>query len=203
MNGRSLPAVLSALLMLLVTSTVELSAQRIDFGVYASAGIIIDQIEPLNFNDKQSNIITNSNSSVTISIADQQAVIVGITAEGNKDIMVTITSPAELILDGGGTNKSIPFQLRYAYSNVGVSEGLAAKSSAIEVPSGFTSVTLPMSRRTAGVPMPPPTPLHTGYTVPTTKAYLYLYGVLGPVGSVNAGIYTGTIDISVEYAGNN
>lgn len=200
MSGRSMPAVLCMMLMLLVTGATELSAQRINFSVSSSAGIIIDQISQLNFNNKQSMIISNSNSSVAISMTDQQAVAVGITAEADKDIMVTITSPAEVILDAGGTSKSIPFQLRYAYSNVNVSDGLAAKSSAIEVPAGFTFVTLPMNRRTSGVPLPPPTPMHTGYTVPTAKAYLYLYGVLGPVGSVNSGSYTGTISISVDYA---
>jgi hypothetical protein len=175
-------------------------AQSINFGAYTtSQGVFLTVSNDLNFNDKQSVIASNSNATVTIALSDNQTQYVAVTADATRDITVTVTAPTDLITGGGGPGNQIPFACRFAYSNLGSATVSAAKTVAVEVPNGFTSITLPMIRRTSGAPLPPPTPAHGGYTPPSATAYLFFYGSLGPVGSVSVGSYSGTVTVSVQY----
>jgi hypothetical protein len=153
----------------------------------------------LNFNAKQPMIVSRSNDQVTIALTDGECQSIEIIGDATRDITITITADLNIITGGGGPGYSIPFACRFAYSNLGLSDPTSAKTYAIQVPIGFTSITLPMLRRTTGAPAPPPTPAHGGYTAPSVKAYLYLYGTLGPVGSVAAGYYTGTVYVTISY----
>ena len=173
------------------------AAQKINFGTYTtSQGISLVTSGNLNFNDKQPMIVSNSNTIVTITLTDNETQYITIVGDATRDITVTVSAPMYLTT---GASSQIPFTCNFAYSNLGSSDAATAKTSAVEVPAGFTAITLPMLRRTAGVPAPPPTPAHGGYTAPQATAYLFLYGKLGPVGNVNAGTYTGTINVSVNY----
>jgi spore coat protein U-like protein len=175
-------------------------AQKINFGAYTtSQGISLVASGNLNFNDKQPFIGSNSNSTVAIVLNDNESRYIKIVGDATRDITIIVTSPLYLITGAGGTGNQIPFVCNFAYSNLGSSDAATAKLSAVEIPAGFTAITLPMLKRTAGVPAPPPTPAHGGYTAPSATAYLFLYGKLGPVGNVNAGSYTGTINVSVNY----
>ena len=188
-------------LILLSVFVVHLgSAQKINFGAYTtSQGISLVTSGNLNFNDKQPSIGSNSNSTVIIALSDNVYQYVKIVADATRDITITVTASMYMTIGAGGAGKQVPFACNFAYSNLGIADAATAKLSAVEIPAGFTAITLPMLRRTAGVPAPPPTPAHGGYTAPSATAYLFLYGKLGPVGNVNAGSYTGTINVFINY----
>jgi hypothetical protein len=178
------------------------SAQKIKFGTYTgSVGITLTPNGNLTFLDMGRIVLSNSNSTCTIAFSDNIPYIT-INGDATRDITITITAPMYLTIGAGGAGKEIPFTCNFAYSNLGIADAATAKLSAVQVPAGFTAITLPMLKRTAGVPTPPPTPAHGGYTAPTATAYLFLYGKLGPVGNVNAGNYNGVINIDVNYTTN-
>jgi hypothetical protein len=171
-------------------------AQIINFGLYTTSDITLTPSGTLNFNDKQPVIASNSNSTVTIALGDNESQYIEIVGDATRDITITINAPLYLTLDA---SNQINFSCQFAYSNLGSTSASVARGNAVQVPGGFTVITLPMLRRTSGAPPPPPTPAHGGYTPPSAKVYLFLYGSLGPVGNVNAGSYTGTINVTVNY----
>ena len=175
------------------------AAQRINFGTYATQNISTIVSGSLNFNDKQPAIGSGTNATVTIALIDNETQYITITAEATRDVTVTVTAPTDLITGGGGPGNQVPFTCRFAYSNLGASSVAAAKAAAIEVPVGYNAITFPMLRRSSGAPLPPPTPPHGGYTPPSATAYLFLYGTFGPVGNVSAGMYSGTVNVNVQY----
>lgn len=184
--------------MTLLTGTVM--GQRISFGLYATENIVLTPLGSgtLNFNTKQNILLPDQ--TVTINLADDATAIVSITGRLDQEITVTVDAPSTLDLDVSNT---IPFALKFAYSNTGAGTEVLAKLSAIEMASGFTSATFPILRRASGLPAPPPTPGHSGYVAPTGTAYLFLYGTLGAIPSnAAAGIYSGNINIHVSYAKN-
>ncbi len=178
-------------------------AQQIKFGLYAGTGITLTKgsVDELNFNSKQTVIIGGS----TVSISDQNdqfAAVLTIEGRADLDVTVEINAPATLDILVGATTYTIPVSLGFAYSNLNSGTDIAtAKTVAVQVPSGFNYAAFPMRRRTAGPPGPPPTPDHAGFSHPTATAYLFIFGTLGPVPlSSPAGIYTGEIDVRVEYS---
>jgi len=184
--------------MLIIISTgSSVSGQRISFGTWAGSNSIsiqgITDNGALNFG----NLYPGVSKSITLSSND--AAVFEITAETGYDLTVSMISPSALT--GPGT-KTIPFHLSFAYSNQGMLNVTAAKTSATEVSSGMTSVTFPLRKYTSGLPAPPPNPLDGNNPVRmTAKAYLFIYGSIGPVASdASAGVYTGTVNITVEYA---
>jgi hypothetical protein len=188
------------LLALAFSTAYPVVGQRINFGAYTtSQGISLNVSGNLNFNDKDPVIVSGSNATVTIALNDNETQYVAITGDATRDITVTVSSPMDLITGAGGTGHQIPFTCQFAYSNLGSSTIAGAKLIAVQVPAGFTAITFPMLRRMSGAPLPPPTPAHGGYTPPSATAYLFLYGALGPVGNVSPGIYSGTVNVSVQY----
>lgn len=177
---------------------VTVAAQRISFGLYATNDIVLTQLNlgELNFNDKQTVILAGQ--TITVNLADNAVGILTVKGRTDMEINVTIDAPAFLELD---VSNQIPLAVKFAYSNNGASNETDAKSRSIEIPAGFTSATFPISRRLSGLPAPPPTPNYAGYTAPKGTVYLFVYGTLGPVPSnAAAGLYTGNINIHVEYA---
>ena len=175
------------------------NAQRISFGLYAQNGIVLTPQNPdeLNFNDKQAIILAGQ--TIAIKLTDPQAAVIAIEAQADLDITVTLDADPFLYLNGNSTG--IPLKVNMAYSNLGATATDDAKTRSIIVPEGFPSVTFPVVRRTSGVPAPPPTPDHVGYTAPRKTAYLFVYGTLGAVpNNAAAGLYTGNINIRVEYS---
>lgn len=182
-------------------------AQRINFSTWTGSDEIT--ISPvlanpnLNFNLKKAAISANS-PAVTINLIDNQSVGFQIQAPDGYDLTVEVDAPAFLALDGVGTapEEQVPFRLAMAYNNQAAVDELTAKSTAVELPTGFYNVTFPVNRRTAGVPGPPPTPNSGTYVRPRSTAWLFLYGELGPVGPVNAGNYFAEIIINVYFTSN-
>jgi hypothetical protein len=173
-------------------------AQRVSFGTYTTDDIVLTPLNSgeLNFNLKQTVIVAGQ--TVTIPLSSDAAAVLTIVGRADLDVTVTIDAPLTLDLD---VDNKIDLALSFAYSNFGKSNETDAKTSAVQVPSGFTSVTFPMLKRASGLPPPPPIPGHTGYSAPTATAYLFIYGTLGPVPANAAiGIYRGDINVRVEYS---
>lgn len=171
-------------------------AQRVSFGSYASEGITLSSSEGLNFSQKQNIILAGQ--TVSINLMDNETTALEIYAQANLDVTVFIDAPATI--DKDGSNK-IPLALRFAYCNQGRIDENSAKISSIEVPAGFSSITFPVLRRASGAPAPPPTPNHVGYSAGRAKAYLFIFGMLGPVpANAAVGLYTGIVQVRVEYA---
>jgi hypothetical protein len=179
------------------------AAQKINFGAYTTSQGISLSIPStpgfLDFCAMQPWIGSGTSTTVTIMLNDIETQYIKIIGDATRDITVTVSAPIYLTTGAGGPGEQVPFTCNFAYSNLGSADAVTARSSAVQVPTAFTAITLPMLRRMAGVPAPPPTPAHGGYTAPSATAYLFLYGKLGPVGNVNAGSYTGTINVSVNY----
>lgn len=192
------------MVILLFTMAVHpVVAQKINFGAYTtSQGISLVKSGDLNFNDKEPLIAAGVNTTVTIALSDAETQYVAIVADATRDITITVTSSQFLMTGSGGTGYQIPFTCNFAYSNLGIADVSTAKSSAVQIPAGFTAITLPMQRRIGGAPLPPPTPAHGGYTPPSATAYLFIYGKLGPIGNVSAGHYNGIINVTVNYTTN-
>lgn len=204
MRQRTLTVVFLVISSLLLTNTVM--GQRVSFGLYATDGIVIDASGgsgDLNFNSKENILLPEQ--SVTINIIGDEPAILMITGWRDREITITVDPPEGLFLDG----IKIPLILKFAYSNIGATGEAGALSSFVEVPTGFTTVTIPILRRVLDPPgiLPgkppgaPPTPGHGNYTAPTGTVYLFVYGTLGPVPiNAPAGIYTEKISIHVSYA---
>jgi hypothetical protein len=175
-----------------------LIAQHVNFAPTAGEGIVITKGMPesLNFNDKTQVINPGISQTVTINLNDPQPAVLTIEGTEYLDVNVYIDAPATLDLD---PSNKIPVAIRFAYSNLGTLDVAVAKTQAIEVPAGFNTATFPILRRINGPPGPPPTPPSSGYVPPRKKAWLFIYGTLGPVGAVDAGMYQETINITVEY----
>jgi len=178
-------------------------AQRISFSTWTGSDDITlrspqGAMPGLNFNQKKAAIVAGSEA-VRIDLSDYQAIIYEIEAPEHFDLTVEVSSPNMLTLESD-PSKTIPFQLRISYNNMLAPDEQTGKLSAVELPLGFNSITFPVNRRISGAPGPPPTPQHGGYTRPKAKAYLYLYGVLGPVGAVPPGAYEGNVTINVSFA---
>lgn len=129
-----------------------------------------------------------ANQSKSIELGDPEMVVLSITGVEYYDVIITIDAPAELVLDG---ENSMGFTLNAAFANRGQNQVSDAR-----LINGDTARF--QIKRDDGPPGPPPTPPHEGYTPPEATAYLYLYGTIN-VGEVDAGIYEGTVNITVEY----
>lgn len=174
-------------------------AQRINFSTWTgSEDISITSIlamPEMNFNQKQGVIIQGN--TISIDLADNQAVAFRIEAPENFDVSLEVSAPSNLTLEGD-PSKTIPFAIRLAYNNQQPINDIIGKLSAIELPAGFTTVTFPINRKLTGPPGPPPTPISGTDTRSKINAYVYVYGTLGPIGSVPAGRYSGDIALTVN-----
>lgn len=124
---------------------------------------------------------------VQIMLNDAGTEVISIEGHFNKSVSVTITPPAGLQLDASNT---LPFTLGAAYAN----DEENNKGDATLF-SGNTA-TFPLREGGGG---PPPRGGRGGNNgQPTATAYLYIYGDI-TVGNVDAGTYSGVINIFIEY----
>jgi len=171
--------------------------QRISFGTWAGSDIVI---RPVSVNTLDfGNLIKGAGNPNAVTLSGATAFEI-IAPEG-YDLTVTIDAPLILV---GPNSKTIPFGLKFAYSNQGSLTVDTANSLAVEVSTGFSAVTFPVRRNAIVLPAPPPTPLDgSSGTRSTATAYLFLYGSAGPALADNdAGRYTGEVHVNVEYTSN-
>ena len=193
------------LLILMGAITQPVFAQRINFNTWSgSDDIVITPVgatsSSLRFNDKEQNIRANM-PKIEIKKDDPQVAIFEITAPTEFDITIELNHPGFLAKGEGNSKETFPLELRMAYiNNLPVNTVSApAVGAALDVPPGINSVTFSVSRR-GGAPLPP-TPEYGGYTRPKSKVYVYIYGAIGPIGTVSAGDYTATVNLNVYVAG--
>lgn len=124
--------------------------------------------------------------------------------EGVKylDVGVLITADGELLLEGildnsGDPQKSISFTLEAAYANKGQNNTTDAL---IITNTNMGEAIFPILSNKFLPPRPPPPPPTEEFdqSLVEDSAYLYLYGTIN-VGNVDAGTYSGYINISVQY----
>lgn len=179
-------------------------AQRVNFKTFSQDELIIATIAEnpngLNFNNKQAFIPVGNPTPLDVNLLDNATVVLEIDAPLEYDLTFSFTHDNVLTWEGG-SGPTIPFRLRFAYNNTGEMSDSQRRSNAVEVPIGFTNVTMPVRRRVAGAPGPPPTPEHGGFVRPRGKAYIYVYGQLGAVPSnANSGNYSGDIVLTITHA---
>ena len=190
-----------------MVSTCVVSAQRINFKPFVQGEnitlTVLENQAGLNFSSKMP-ILVGSPYITEIGLNDPQVVVVEIQGPVEYDLTLDFTIPNGLSYLGNDTGTMVPVGIRYAYSNTGEPTSVAGRSYAVEVPPLFRSIQFPLrKRRLGGPPPPPPTPMHGGYTRLRDKAYVYVYGNLGPVpSSILPGLYSGLVTLTVSYADN-
>ncbi len=142
----------------------------------------------------------------TITMMDENAVCIEVEAPLEYDVTVWLEFPENLVSESDPLS-TVPAGFHFAYNNrvfpSKTCSNAFVKSMAIEVPDGFNSATFPVTFRSSGQPLPPPTPEHDGYTVPTDKFYILIYGEAGPAGtSIASGLYNGEIQVNVQFTTN-
>jgi hypothetical protein len=169
---------------------------RINFGAYGNLPLEILAVghDALEFGQ-----ITPGDPDVFINYNDPRAVILEITAVEYMDINVTlIPPPGNQLLREGDPDTGIGIQVKMAYYNQGAIDPEVAAAQATLVTGDM--ITFPALRRAGGPPGPPPTPSHAGYTPPTAKVYIIIYGTLMVGGErLKAGLYSGDIHVEVSY----
>ncbi len=190
-NTKYQPILLTTILVLYCISV---QSQRITFGTFAGSNIVIT---PVSVNTLDFGVLVKGEPAKSIDIA--HATGFEITAPLGFDLTVTMSFSTTL---DGPNSKTLPFELKFAYSNQGLIES-QARLNTVEVTTGFNEVTIPVRRNALGLPAPPPTPLDgTNSTRTTAKVYLYIYGSVGPADvGADAGDYSGTVSITVAYTG--
>lgn len=184
------------------------TGQRINFSTFVQGEEImltlIDNPDGLVFNRKQQVIVVGDPGVVSINITDNSVVVVELDAPIEFDLTAELTWETGLSLNGLDTGVTVPFDFRFAYNNTGELSEAERRANAIQVPPMYSTITFPVRRRSAGgPPPPPPTPEHGGYLRPRGKAYLYIYGNLGPIPSgIRAGNYSADIQLNITYADN-
>lgn len=177
-----------------------MKAQEINFGKFSSKySVSITELIPAD--DLAFGMVIQNEGLKTIDLLDAKVLMI----EGVKylDVIVDITADNYLYLDNdvscNGTNSNcIPFTLQAAYANQGSNN--TNQAVLMQVASNVASAQFPILARGNRPPGPPPTPDFEGYNPAffNETAYLYLYGSIN-VGNVNAGTYSGQINVTVTY----
>lgn len=183
----------------LVCANNPLIAQEIDFGDYYKYTLTVEEQNP-GTGFEFGTVISGSGIN-SIGIANSK--VLSVTGVKYLDVFLTISADDELLLGGnpgciGNNTCSIDFTLEAAYANRGSDNIGQARIITIAANSGTAQ--FPIRYRTSGPPAPPPTPVYEGYdpSVFNETAYIYLYGSIN-IGNVDAGFYSGNIDITLIY----
>lgn len=132
---------------------------------------------------------------IEVTLGAPEMAVVAIEGVETLDVFVTIDALPYLSLTPDNPSSRLDFTVNAAFANRGAAN--SHHSYAREFIGGY--VRFPMLRRTDGPPGPPPTPPNENYTPPMETAYLFIYGSINAQQGLNAGQYTGVIEISVTY----
>lgn len=190
---------LHILILVLLIPFVGVRAQAIEFGQYydgATLEVEVPEWCHLDFGEVE------LGDTGTVSIGDVDQGCIEITGIRFLDVVVTITKPTHLTLNGNPclpeniTSCAMVLNLQTSYNNRSTFEDYFSAVS-------FTSstITFPLAARMGGPPVPP-TPsfnLPENVNLPTSTSYIYFYGSV--VSNINnqGGSYTASIEIEVEY----
>lgn len=178
---------------------VGVRAQAIEFGQYYDAATLEIEVPEwcnLDFGE------VDLGGTGTVNIGDIDQGCIEITGIRFLDVVVTITKPTHLTLNGNPclpeniTTCAMVLNLQTSYNNRSTFEDYFSAIS-------FTSstITFPLAARMSGPPVPP-TPSFTlpeNVNLPTSTAYIYFYGSVTSNVNNQGGSYTASIEIEVEY----
>ncbi len=164
----------------------SVQAQTIQFSVHVASSLNATKDQDMNFDT-----VLAGNGLTTINLGDAGMGVFAITGNQELDVIVTMTAPANLTRTGASADV-IPFTLEFAYANRGANDINQAV-----VASGNT-VRFQMRQRASGPAGAPPTPPSSAHAPTEVTAYIYIYGSMN-VGMIDAGSYTGNVDLSVTY----
>jgi len=164
----------------------QLTAQTIQFSVHVASSLNATKDQDMDF----ATVLSGSGVS-QINLGDSGMGVFAITGNEELDVIVTMTAPANLTHTGSSSDV-IPFTMNFAYANHGAND----INQAVEVTG--TTARFQMRERESGPAGVPPTPPSAYHTPATTTAYIYIYGSMN-VGVIDAGSYTGTVELSVIY----
>lgn len=180
-----------------VVSSTSVHSQEINFGDYYSYSATLTPISDLDFG-----LIVNDGGSTSLSISESAVIML----EGIKylDVNVTITPENLQPLSSCTGTCEIPFTLEASYSNLG-SDDIVNSTQMVKI-GNVATARFPILKRTSGPPSPPPIPVNGDNPVDIGNnpniyetAYIYVYGTI-VVPSLNAsGLFSGTIEVRVEY----
>ncbi len=179
--------------VLFVVTSFEVRAQEINFGSYYSTTADLFVERNLSFG----NIVAGDTKTIAIGSGDEAAL--NIEAIRFLDIFITITTPAFVYLDGNDLCVSAtcrsPITFTFAYNNTNTFlDNMVGNTSF-----GTSTVRIPMVRRGAGPPKPPPTPEIALVSLPLANVFLYMGGQIVTSGSETAGSYSSTVTIEIIY----
>lgn len=182
-----------------------LSGQRLTISTWSGSEDI--SIRPigmgsngLNFNQLARVITANSNP-IQIRKEDTQAAIFAIEAPSESEIVITLDYYPYLSKIGDATKGHlIPISLNMAYNNHNVANEAIAKNESIDLKNGITSLTIPVDPKFIPGRLPIGNEYGSTSQRPKSVVYLFIFGTLGPVGSISAGEYTTQINLHVHMA---
>ena len=146
----------------------------------------------LIFNQAGSPIISGNQQSYSIAINDSRTLVVEIAAPARTPLMIQIQPVTDIRNHSALPPSSIPFAWEAAFCNQGLNDERMARHQAIPLNSNQNSFQFEMSdyQNIPGNPEP---------VENRVKAFLYVYGRLGPVGPVTPGYFSNTMNIEVWY----
>lgn len=179
--------------LLFVASSVDLKAQEINFGSYYSSTAELFVERNLSFG----NIVSGESKEILIGSGDEAAL--SIEAIRFLDIFVTITAPPYVYLDGDDacvtSDCRSPITYTFAFNNTNTFLDNLSGNTLF----GSSTIRLPMVRRGAGPPLPPPTPEIALVSLPLATAFIYIGGEITTSGSETAGSFSNTVTIEIIY----
>ena len=154
----------------------------------------------LNFN-KNLNVITANSGPIQIRKEDENTAIFAIEAPSEFEIAITMDYYPFLTRDEySSIENSIPIVFYMSYNNQNAANEIDAKDESIDLIRGITSITIPVNSKFNSNQLTSDPVYAMQSEKPKSVVYLFIYGTLGPVGSVDAGNYDTQLSINVNEA---
>ncbi|WP_289029492.1 hypothetical protein [uncultured Algoriphagus sp.] len=155
----------------------------------------------LNFN-VNSGVLTANSGLIHIGKEDNNSAVFEIEAPSDAEIVINMEYTPFLAKERDFTpDQSIPIVLYMSYNNQNAVNETIAKEESIDIPSGITSITIPVISQYTYALIPTSSEFGESMEMNKSIVYLFVYGTLGPVGSVSAGEYSAQISIHVNISG--
>ncbi len=153
---------------------------------------IMNGYSGLIFNQIGAPMISGNHQSYSITIHDSRALVVEIAAPARTPLMIQIQPITEILNPSAAPPSSIPFAWEAAFCNEGLNDERMARRQAVPLDPNQNNFQFEMSdyQNIPGNPAP---------LEDRVKAFLYVYGRLGPIGPVTPGYFTNSMNIEVWY----
>ena len=155
----------------------------------------------LNFN-VNSGVLTANSGIIHIGKEDNNSAVFEIEAPSDAEIVINMEYTPFLAKERDSTtDQYIPVVLYMSYNNQNADNETIAMEGSIDIPSGITSITIPVNSKYAYAFIPSASEFIESIAMNKSIVYLFVYGTLGPVGRVSVGEYSAQISIHVNLSG--